>query len=154
MTSNISIWGAAPPHWVHLGRGRGGAAGRRETHFTIYNLCDASVLLHCASVLLHCVSVLQWIELRPALVILKCKAWIEYSSEYLNLWKPQNILKKLMMRQNCNWCNCPGALFQYRYRVLIASLINTQIAVQDISPNIHCGPNTKWIIGIDTMAWL
>ena len=39
-----------PPHWVHLGRGRGRAAGRRETHFTIYNLCDASVLLHCVSV--------------------------------------------------------------------------------------------------------
>ena len=39
-----------PPHWVHLGRGRGVAAGRRETHFTIYNLCDASVLLHCVSV--------------------------------------------------------------------------------------------------------
>ena len=35
MTSNISMWGGVPPHWVHLGRGRIGAAGRRDLFSTL-----------------------------------------------------------------------------------------------------------------------
>ena len=62
MTSNISIWGGAPPHWVHLGRGRAVAAGRREIYsavsFPFCNLhdvqCNAMHFAPCAQiVILH-----------------------------------------------------------------------------------------------------
>ena len=55
MTSNISMWGGVPPHWVHLGRGRIGAAGRRDLFSTLqYSamLWKSNSSLHCCTAML------------------------------------------------------------------------------------------------------